>query len=162
MFLKLFKRGTPPRETKTLFITPSEKSIPWEILTDSEIKLYPLIQVKRIYIGAQVISLQLELKSAVVSYIVSSGSKSKQLDTLARLRTTEALDMVDAQLAKITTERQSALVATQKQKQSEPKSETDKSETTSPASPGKQLIKPIAIPKIKREESMTDFMSKDQ
>ena len=106
IFLKLFSRGTGPMEEKTLFTGVDGKPIPWNLLYGVEMKYIPLIHIKRIYVGSKA-SIQIEVQSAIVTYIRARGSATRQTNTLQRLQQAhpELIDLVSSQLAKLTTDR---------------------------------------------------------
>lgn len=109
--LKCFRRGQPPRCYETLFTDLKGQRIPWALLKGCRITLIPLLTVKRIFIGS-VLSLQIELTSAVITGIAAVGSTTQQTATLRRLQeqNPDLVDAVAAQLAKLTTERQDQLL----------------------------------------------------
>lgn len=121
MFLKCFQRGpeqtlfhravqkTDPK-TGQVVINPATGNpaityvpIDWELVKGSEIKFIPLVYIKKIYNGGGKCSLQMEVKSAVVTSIIPRGSSSLQLDTMERL-TSENPNMMadlDEQIARL-------------------------------------------------------------
>lgn len=107
MYFKLFKRGTPPMEQKTMFIDLNGQEIKWELLSGVEMRFIPLLHVKRIYLGSGAPSLQIELFSAVVKSVQSRGSIIKQQQTINRLRSDDPnlVDVLSAQLSALTAER---------------------------------------------------------
>lgn len=118
MYLKAFTRGQPPYGEQTLFTGLDGKPIPWVLLRSVEMKFIPLVHIKNIYCGSKA-SLQMEIISAVVTKIIPRGTTSKQTSTIQALQRSrpELADSLAAQLAKITSERQDQIVASQQQKQ---------------------------------------------
>lgn len=112
MFLKLFNRGKPPMNQQTLFTDLRGNKLPWSLLENAEIKFIPLIHIKRLYISGGKASIQMEVVSALVTSIIARGTTTKQLATANRLLAAnpQLEDTVSAQIAKITTERQSQLI----------------------------------------------------
>jgi len=113
MFLKLFTRGKAPFVEQTMFTGLDGKPIPWSLLKNVEMKFIPLLHFKRIYVGGGKVSLQIEMVSAVVTYIKGRGTSTAQTSTITRLlgARPELQDAVAAQLAKITSDRQEQLLA---------------------------------------------------
>lgn len=112
MFFKLFTRGKAPQIDQTLFTDVNGKPIPWSLLSGVEMKFIPLLHIKRLYIGGGKASIQMEMVSAIVTSIRSRNSTTRQLATIQRLHAErpELSDMVSAQLAKLSSERQEALL----------------------------------------------------
>lgn len=129
VFLKCFKRGP----VKTLFHRPIIKvdpktrepiidpttgkpaidyqEIDWNIVKGAEMRYIPLIHIKKIYIGGGKASLQMEVVSAIVTYLVARGSNSKQTATLKNLveKDPKLLDNLEEQIAKLMALRQDLL-----------------------------------------------------
>ena len=104
--LKLFTRGNADHTYRTLFTTPNGVPIDWDLLKEAEVKLIPLVHIKQIYVGA-VKSLQLEMKSAIITDIVARGKESVQTDTMMQLNEAnpELSNHVAQQLAKLMNDR---------------------------------------------------------
>lgn len=118
MFLKLFSRGKAPLVEQTLFTGLDGKPIPWILLQGVEMKFIPLLHIKRIYVGSKA-SIQMEVVSAIVTFIRSRNTATKQTDTLHRLQQShpEMMDDVASQIAKLTVERQDQLIPAQQPSQ---------------------------------------------
>lgn len=104
MYVKLFKRGVGSSGSKTLFTRPDIKRtpIPWELLNNTEMRFIPLFVIESVYIGTK-ISIQMKLKSAVVTAATRNGLDSIQLETVIRLNT-ERPDLAkefEVQIAKL-------------------------------------------------------------
>ena len=126
-FLKCFKRGYGATEEKTLFHRPVKvmkdgkeviqyETIPWELVKGVELRFIPLVHVKKIYVGGGKASLQMEVVSAVVTYLAGKGSTSKQMATIESLvgKNPNIVSSLEEQIAKLTMTRQSQIeVATQ-------------------------------------------------
>jgi len=119
MFLKLFSREKAPMVEQTLFTGLDGKPIPWALLQGVEMKFIPLIHVKRIYVGGGKGSIQMEVVSAVVTSIRARNTTTRQTGTIDRLKQArpELPDMVAAQLAKLTTDRQDQMMPPAQQQQ---------------------------------------------
>lgn len=111
IYLKLYKRGAGPFEEKTLFCDLKGNPIKWELLYGVDMKLIPLVHVEKIFVGATVKSLQFKMVSAVVLEVHPRGTQSKQLSTIQQLsaREPDRAAKLDAQLAKLSMERQDFL-----------------------------------------------------
>jgi hypothetical protein len=114
-FYKLFSRGKSPFVEQTIFTGLDNKPIPWTMLQNVEMKFIPLLHFKRIYVGGggKNISLQIEMLSAVVTYIKGRGTSSNQQATITRLQELrpDLGDQVSAQVAKLKMDRQELLLA---------------------------------------------------
>lgn len=112
MYLKLFNRGKPPMVEQTLFTGLDGKPIPWALLQGVEMKFIPLILVKRIYIGGGKGSIQMEVQSAIVTFIRARNTSTRQTETIQRLQQSRPAlqDAVSAQLAKLTIDRQEQML----------------------------------------------------
>jgi len=99
------------RNNKTLFTDLNETPIDWSLLTEVEMKLLPLIQVEKIYVGGGKASLQLKLVSAVVVDVAPVGTRTRQTRTIDRLRKKRGglADAVASQLATLRMEKQDSL-----------------------------------------------------
>ena len=106
MFLKLFRRGFGVMEEKTLFTDLNGKPIDWTLLMAVKMKFIPLLYIKRIYSGNKP-SLQIELQSALVTSVQARNTQSMQMETARRIMQSrpEAVDRLQAQIAKLTTDR---------------------------------------------------------
>jgi hypothetical protein len=115
MFLKLFSRGKPPMLEQSLFTDLVGNPIPWKLLEGVEMKFIPLLHIKRMFIGGGKASIQMEVLSAVVTYVKPKGTTSKQDATMNRLKANrpELQDIVAAQIAKINHDRQDQLLVSQ-------------------------------------------------
>ncbi len=98
MYFKLFDRGN----RKTLFNQPNEEPVSWDQLKGVEIKFYPLLHIKRIYVSSKA-SIQTELSSGIITHIEQTTANTKQVHTIARLTTLnpDLKDRVAAQFAKV-------------------------------------------------------------
>ena len=153
IFLKLLNRGKPPLVDQTLFTDLEGNPIDWKLLTNVEMKYIPLINVKRIYVG-QKASIQLELRSAIVTDIHARNTTSKQLDTIHELRAKdgELSNKVTSQLSKLLMERQDQFLGSSKAPSSAPADNA--SGPNQPTFSGITPTKPNAAPPI---PSMSDF-----
>jgi hypothetical protein len=115
MFLKLFSRGKAPMVEQTLFTGLDGKPIPWKLLEGVEMRFIPLLHIKRMYVGGGKASIQMEVLSAIVTSVKARNTTPKQLATIHRLQAArpELQDTVAAQLARLSAERQEALLASQ-------------------------------------------------
>ena len=98
------------KKKRTLFTDLNGEPIPWELLMNVEVKLVPLLQAEKIYIGSKP-SLQLKLLSAIVIDVVPMNTKTRQVKTLDRLKQKYSglADQVSSQLAQLRMDRQDAL-----------------------------------------------------
>jgi hypothetical protein len=119
MYLKLFSRGKPPMVEQTLFTGLDGKPIPWALLQGVEMKFIPLILVKRIYIGGGKASIQMEVQSAIVTFIRARNTSTRQTTTIQRLQQARPAlqDTVSAQLAKLTLDRQEQMLGSMQPQQ---------------------------------------------
>lgn len=109
MFLKLFSRGTGVFNEHTIFVDGYNKPIDQKLLYGVELKFIPLLHFKGIRAGGT-ISLQVEVKSAIVTSIKKRNVESTQLSTIHSLASTRpdyASKLAD-QLAKLSSDRQEA------------------------------------------------------
>lgn len=109
MYFKLFQRGKAPYNEQTLFTNVDGTPVPWEALKYAEISFRPLIHIKRIYIGSGKASVQMEIKSAVLTAPPAPrGTTSLQTATMEEYNSSrpELADMIKSQVSKITQDRQ--------------------------------------------------------
>ncbi len=86
LFIKLINFGKGAFQTKTLFTQIDvEKSIDWELVQSVEMKFIPLLHVEKIYIGGGKASLQMKMKSAIVTSVRPINSSSSQTKTAKKL-----------------------------------------------------------------------------
>lgn len=124
MFVKCFKRGFGAMEESTLFHRPvkvmkdgkqiiSYEPIPWALVKNTEMRFIPLMHIRRISIVSGKASIQMEMVSAIVTYVAGRGTTSRQTDTLEQLVNTDAslISSLEEQIAKLTMARQSLLDA---------------------------------------------------
>lgn len=112
MFMKLFKRGKPPMEERTLFTGIDGKNIPWPLLTGVDLKFQPLLHVKRIYVGGGKASLQMEMVSAIVLGVKARNSTTRQTATIDKYaqESPEMVDALSAQVASLMSSRQDMML----------------------------------------------------
>jgi len=112
MFLKLFSRGYGGSVEQTLFTDLECNPIPWEYLRSVELKFIPLFHVKRIYCGGGKASLQMEVKSAIVTSVTARNTTTRQTATIERIKQSrpEVVSTVAAQIAKLSIDRQDQLL----------------------------------------------------
>lgn len=107
MSLKLIHRGENG-SWKTNFYGANGDIIPWDFLTNSNLKIkfkgIILVHVKQIFVG-QVKSLQMEVRSVVVTAIEKREAVSGQIDTISNLsKNSDLANSVSEQLAKLMSE----------------------------------------------------------
>lgn len=74
-------------DQKTLFTEIDvKKEIRWELLQNVEMEYIPLFHLEKIYIGGGKASLQMKMKSAIVTSIQGKNTSSNQVETAARLK----------------------------------------------------------------------------
>jgi len=131
MYLKLFNRGKPPMVEQTLFTGLDGKPIPWALLQGVEMKFFPLILVKRIYIGGGKASIQMEVQSAIVTFIRARNTSTRQMTTIQRLQQARPAlqDTVSAQLAKLTLDRQEQMLGSMQPPQQQAQSSSESQPT---------------------------------
>lgn len=103
MFLNIISRGPTP----TLFVDGYNKPIDKKLLYNIEMKYIPLFYFKWIHVGTG-IKLQIDLKSAAVTYVKKRNTESTQsstINSLAALRPDYASNLANS-LAKLQSERQ--------------------------------------------------------
>lgn len=107
IYLKLIKKGAGPYEEKTLFTDLKGNPIDWKLLYGVDMKCIPLISLPTIYIGNKP-SLQVKLVSVIVLEVHPRGSQTRQKDTISDFvnRNPDAVNRLEAQISKLTTERQ--------------------------------------------------------
>ena len=97
---------------KTLFTDIEGNPIDWELLTDVEVKMYPLLHVEKIYCGSGLPSLQIKVVSAVITDIVSINTQTRQTRTIDRLKNKAGLkDSLAGQLATLRMAKQDVLAS---------------------------------------------------
>lgn len=128
MFLKCFRRGFGALQEKTLFVKPTKvvddagkpvlddngeeevsyEPIDWELLKGVEMKFIPLVHIKKIYVGGGKASLQMEVVSAIVTYISGRGTTIKNTATIKNLikANPDLPNTLEEQIAKLTSARQ--------------------------------------------------------
>jgi hypothetical protein len=97
MYVPLFDRGY----YKSQFFDLRENFINWKLLKNVDMKFVPVIQIEKIYIGANKPSLQYKMISAVVTSVVSKNSKILQRETIETLKNKNPslVNLVDSQLS---------------------------------------------------------------
>ncbi len=152
-YLKLFKRGTPPKLWQTKFFTANGDPIDWDLLKSVVIKFIPLINVKHIYVGGGKASIQMDVESAIVTEISPMKQMALQNNTMQKLLSERPglADTVEAQLAKLRAERQDQLLSNTQTENTQTENK-DNSENTNDTIPTFAGIKPtesmISIPGI--------------
>jgi hypothetical protein len=111
MFLKLFSWGKGDTATSTIFVDMENKPIDKKLLTGVELKFIPLLQIRRVRSAAS-ISVNMEIKSAIVTSVKARNTESSQLATLNRLKTQnpDLNGKVSSQLARLTANRQNRIL----------------------------------------------------
>jgi hypothetical protein len=111
MFLKLFSWGKGDTATSTIFVDMENKPIDKKLLTGVELKFIPLLQIRRVRSAAS-ISVNMEIKSAIITSVKARNTESSQLATLNRLKTQnpDLNGKVSSQLARLTANRQNRLL----------------------------------------------------
>lgn len=112
MYFKLFKRGSGMMEEKTLFTNLKGQPISWDLLHNVEMKFIPLLHIEKIYVGGGKASMQMKMVSAIVTSLRARNSVTRQLYTIDRLTrdNPNRVDALEAQIAKLTMDRQGSLV----------------------------------------------------
>lgn len=127
MFLKCFRRGFGPLQEKTNFVKPMKKtdakghpvfdengeeevdyeSMDWELLKGVEMKFIPLVHIKKIYVGGGKASIQMEMVSAIVTYLSGRGTMIKNSATIKNLikANPNLPNTLEEQIAKLTANR---------------------------------------------------------
>jgi hypothetical protein len=97
MYVPLFDRGY----YKSQFFDLRENPINWKLLKNVDMKFVPVVQIEKIYIGANKPSLQYKMISAVVTSVVSKNSKILQKDTIESLKNKNPslMTLLDSQLS---------------------------------------------------------------
>jgi hypothetical protein len=157
---------------RTLFTGPNKVPIPWEMLTNVEMKFIPCFRIKSIYAsGGGKASIQIEMASAIVTGVEALGMSTKQVGTADRLNKArpELADKVSAQLAKIQADRQGALAgpSTDSSHTSDQPTFagllTNKSSSAPQALPVPHQSQPLALPSLPtpqvHSQNMQDFTS---
>jgi hypothetical protein len=95
IYIPLLERGT----NRTTFCDLRENILPWKYLSNVEMKLIPLIQIEKIYLGVKP-SLQYKMISCVVTSIVSKSSLILQKGTISSLKdkNPELVNVLDSQI----------------------------------------------------------------
>lgn len=88
-----------------------KKEIKWELLQNVEMEYIPLFHIEKIYIGGGKASLQMKMKSAIVTSIQGRNTSSNQIETAAKIKEEhpEAEMSLKDQLAHLTLQRQDEL-----------------------------------------------------
>jgi len=148
MFLKLFSWGKGDTATSTVFVDMDNKPIDKKLLTGVELKFIPSLQIRRIRSAAS-ISVNMEVKSAIVVSAKERNTESSQLATLNRLKNErpELKTQLSSQLARLTANRQNKILPQSFDNQTE-KLENQEEQTTLsgivPTKPEKETVeKPI-------------------
>jgi hypothetical protein len=96
-FFSLFSYGSGYGLRRSLFCAPLDdeqgktKILDWELLRGVEMKYRPLFHFKKVYIGGGKASIQFDVSSAVVTSVVKANTESNQTDTIAALKSNDAL-----------------------------------------------------------------------
>lgn len=95
IYIPLLERGS----NKTTFCDLRENILPWKYLSNVEMKLIPLIQIEKIYLGVKP-SLQYKMMSCVVTSVVSKSSLILQKNTISHLKdkNPNLVNMLDSQI----------------------------------------------------------------
>lgn len=117
MYLKLFdyefidKVNNLKIKNQTTFYKPNGELINKDCLKQVKMKFIPLMRIRAIRVAAT-ITLQMEIKSAIVTSLIPIENKSSQLETLEELNKNdpELSNMVESQLATIIKSRELQLV----------------------------------------------------
>ena len=106
MQIKLIKRGTPGQEELSLFTDLNKKPIDWILLQNVQIRLQPVIQIEKIYLGSNP-SLQTKLKCAAVFNVEKRNNSTLQDDEIDNynLENPDASDNLSEMLARLANER---------------------------------------------------------
>ena len=98
------------KNNKTLFTDLNENPVDWSLLKDVEVKMIPLLQIEKIYVGGGKASLQIKLVSAIITDIAPINTRTRQTRTIDRLRKNKGLaDNVASQLALLRMDKQDHL-----------------------------------------------------
>lgn len=113
-YLDLFKYKRGPYESKTLFTDLDSNNVEWDLLKNAEIRMVPLVNFQRIFVGTVGI-IRRVIISAVITHVQAINSQSRQTATIRRIveNRPELKNMVAAQIAKLSIDRQSTLMSTQ-------------------------------------------------
>lgn len=111
MFLKLFSWGKGDTATSSVFVDLDNKPVNKKLLEGVELKFIPSLQIRRIRSAAS-ISVNMEIKSAIVISAKEKNTESAQLATLQRLKNErpELKSTLSSQLARLTATRQNKIV----------------------------------------------------
>jgi len=111
MFLKLFSWGTGDTATTTIFVDMDNKPIDKKLLSGVELKFIPLLQIRRVRSAAS-FSVNMEIKSAIVTSVKARNTESSQFATIQALKNNrpELKNQVASQVAKLTANRQNRLL----------------------------------------------------
>ena len=96
---------------KTLFTDMNGNNIDWQLLNDVDLEMIPLFHYESTFVG-NTRSIRVYLASAIVTKLVPSGSETRQVSTLERLRAkygSSKVDQVEAQIAEMRMNRQDDL-----------------------------------------------------
>lgn len=110
MFLKLFSWGTGVTANSSLFVDMENKPIDRKLLSGVELKFIPLLQIRRVR-SAAAFSVNMEIKSAIVTSVKARNTESSQLYTLKSLQMQkpELKNIVSSQVARLAATRQNKL-----------------------------------------------------
>lgn len=97
---------------QTIFCDINNKPVDYDLLRDSEIRFIPVVTTKNIFVGgATAMSLQKEIKSAIVTHIKPRNQETNQVATIQRilLKNPNAQSELEDQIAKLKMSRQSKM-----------------------------------------------------
>lgn len=98
------------KTNKTLFTDLDNNPVDWNLLTDVEAKMIPLVHVRQVYSGTSN-TIQFHLVSAVILDIAAMNTRSKQVNTVEKLKEKYSglANKVSGQLAQLRMEKQDSL-----------------------------------------------------
>lgn len=98
------------KNNKTLFTDLNGNPIDWSLIVDVEAQIIPLIHIEKVYSGSTT-SIQMKMVSGVITDIAPINTRSRQVNTLARLKEKYSglADTVASQLAQLRMEKQDVL-----------------------------------------------------
>ena len=137
IYFKAFKRGSGAAAESTIFSDLNKKPIPWVAVSNVEMKFIPLWRFKRIFAGSQKIRIQMELISAVITWIKPRNDGSSQHDTIDEYvkQNPSAAETVDAMLSKIMNTRMTLLEEEKKVSEEAKQEKTTSTPGTAPTQP---------------------------
>ncbi|AYV86286.1 MAG: hypothetical protein Solumvirus3_22 [Solumvirus sp.] len=129
-WLKCYERKTPFGNERTLFSGLDGKPVPWEKLRNVDMTFVPRMHVKSLYGNGNNISIQIEMRSAVIIDIKARNTQNDQTDVIESLLKSnpELLDKVSKQLEGLTL---NSTVSTASSDKQEPKKEEPKNDVLS-------------------------------